>query len=278
MKPMTPVETAGLFAELSVALVRVLHELSPEDWERPTVAGSWRVRDVVGHMLDNDLRRLSAGRDGHRVLPDGPTSTYGEVVALIDRMNAAGVKYAVRLSPRLMTDLLEMTGRWVAEHVMSLPPHGEAWIPVLWAGEERSENWMDVGREYTERWHHQMQVRDAVGAERLLARRWIEPLLDFSVRALPRAYAGLDAPEGAAVTLAVGDDDELAWTVVREAAGWRVWRGVSPGVATRVVTDADTAWRLFYNALPREEALARIEIDGDLALAAPLLSARSVMV
>ena len=31
---------------------------------RPTVAGEWRVRDVVAHILDGSLRRLSFHRDG----------------------------------------------------------------------------------------------------------------------------------------------------------------------------------------------------------------------
>jgi hypothetical protein len=40
----------------------------------------------------------------------------------------------------------------------------------------------------------------------------------------------------------------------------------------------DTAWRLLYNALPLATAQERVSIQGDAALAAPLLSTRSVMV
>jgi hypothetical protein len=43
---------------------------------------------------------------------------------------------------------------------------------------------METGREYTERWHHQMQIREAVGAPGLLERRWYQPVLDLSVRAV----------------------------------------------------------------------------------------------
>jgi hypothetical protein len=137
---------------------------------------------------------------------------------------------------------------------------------------------MDVGRDYSERWHHQMQIRDAVAAPGLLERRWLEPLLDLSVRALPRAYADLAAPAGTAVVFEVTGEEGGAWSVVREAAGWRVYRGAadSPGAVVRGAPDA--AWRLLYNALPAERARAALEIAGDAALAEPLLGARSVMV
>ena len=116
------------------------------------------------------------------------SDSFADILAFIHALNATGVQYAERLSPRVIVDLLDVTGKWVADYVSSLPPHAPASISVLWAGERQSENWMDIGREYTERWHHQMQIRDAVGADPLLDARWLDPVLDLSVRALPRAY------------------------------------------------------------------------------------------
>ena len=137
---------------------------------------------------------------------------------------------------------------------------------------------MDVGREYTERWHHQMQIRDAVGAPGLLQRRWLDPLLDLSVRALPRAYRDVAAPVGTAVVFEVSGEAERAWSVVREAAGWIVLRGRAAQPAAGVRADADAAWRLLYNALSPAAARARLTTTGDPALTDPLLAARSVMV
>jgi hypothetical protein len=42
--------------------------------------------------------------------------------------------------------------------------------------------------------------------------------------------------------------------------------------------EPDVAWRLFYNAIPRDEARARVSAEGDERLIAPLLTTRSVMV
>jgi uncharacterized protein (TIGR03083 family) len=279
MEPLTPFDTPALFPGLHAELIGLLRGLDDADWERQTVAGAWRVHDVAAHLLDGDLRKLSGGRDGHRLPIDRPISSFEDIVRLIDGQNASGVEYARRLSPRVMTDLLEVTGRWVSDYVAALPPTGEAPHSVAWAGEMRSENWMDTGREYTERWHHQAQIRDAVGAPGLLQRRWLQPLLDLSVRALPRAYAEVPAPEGTAIVLQVqAEDAGHTWSLVREASAWTVFRGAAPDETARVTMDADTAWKLLYHALPADAVRARIAVEGDAALVEPLLRARSVMV
>jgi hypothetical protein len=285
LKPLTPIDTAHLFSDLNAGLVQLLRKLTPEDWFRPTIAGSWRVRDVAAHLLDGTLRRLSIGRDGHR-LATGPLSSFTDVVNLINELNAGGVKYAERVSPRLVTDLLEVTGQWLAEYFESLPPHGEAVFPVAWAGEERSENWMDIGREYTEHWHHQMQIRDAVRASRtdraaddgLLQTRWFDPLMDLSVRALPRAYRDVSADAGTAVLLEVTGTKTGVWSVVRDASAWRVLRGRAENATASISTDADSAWRLLYNALSPDDARRRVKVLGNQLLAEPMFAARSVMV
>lgn len=278
MERLTPVYTAGLFPNLLAELVRLLRGLDEADWDRRTVAGEWRVRDVAAHLLDGDLRKLSWGRDAPAPAGGRPALSYEEVMRLVQRANEAGVSYVGRLSTRVITDLLEVTGRWVADFVAALPPHEEALFPVAWAGEDRSENWMDTGREYTERWHHQMQIRDAVGAPGLLQRTWLHPLLDLSVRALPPAYAGVPAEPGTAVVLDVEAEGENTWSLVREDAGWIVCRGAAPAAAARVRMDADTAWKLLFNALPPHAARSRVAITGDASLAEPMLRTRSVMV
>jgi hypothetical protein len=277
MEALTPVYTSGLFPALHAELIRLLRGLDDADWVRPTVAGSWRVRDVAAHLLDVDLRKLADGRDRHRRAPNGPLSSFDDIVGFINRQNAEAVSYGERLSPRLITDLLAITGQWVSEFVATLSPHEPARAAVAWAGEEQSETWMDVGREYTERWHHQMQIRDAVGAL-LLQGQWFLPVLDLSVRAFPRAYDDIEGVLGTAVVFEVDVEGERVWSVVREASGWRVARGEAAAVAARVCTDADTAWRILYNALTPEAASSRVTISGERSLAEPMLGARSVMV
>jgi len=227
----------------------LLRGLKDEDWQKPTLARAWRVRDVAAHLLETQLRRLSGHRDGQRLTPDRP------LIDFINHLNATWIALAQRFSPRVIVDLLDVTGHTFAAFIATLPLHERAYIPVSWAGENESENWMDIGREYTEWWHHQMQIRDAVGAPLLLDARWFAPLLELSVRAIrPPVPLRFVVDE---YSFALGPDGAPAATVR---------------------TDADSAWRLLYNALSREEIAARVIIEGDVDAAGAVLDTRSVMV
>ncbi len=100
-------------------------------------------------------------------------------------------------------------------------------------------------------------------------------LLDFSVRALPHTYEGVQAEQGEAVNIHV---DQRAWSLVRGDSRWQIFRGSAPHPATTIRLGGDAAWRLLYNALSAEAARAAAAIEGEPALAQPLLWARSVMV
>lgn len=276
---MRRIDTADLFLPLQQELVALLRGLDDADWWRPTVAPRWAVKDIAAHLLDTDLRRLSAHRDAY-----APRSRakdirgYDDVLALINDLNASWVGTAERLSPRVLVDLLEWTGPQVAGFFASLPPDGPAPISVAWAGEESSLNWMDVGREYTEKWHHQAQIRDAVGAPGLNGRRWLAPVLELSMYALPYAFRDAGAAEGSALNVTIEGEAGGVWHIVRKDGAWELRAGEAAGAAARVRLDAETAWRLFFNALGREEAGRRMAAEGDAQLCATFLAVRSVMV
>lgn len=267
-----------LFRPLHEELLRLLEGLSDEEWLRPTVAGSWRVRDVVAHLIDTDLRRVSGQRDGHvGPPPEGPVADWRDLVGFLNDLNRTWIEASARLSPAVLLDLVRHSGEACAQVMEQTDPLGTALFPVAWAGESRSPAWMDVGREFTEKWHHQQQIRDAVGAPLLLGERWTGPLFRLSVLSLPRAYEDVPAPEGTAVELVIEGEGGGAWWVVRGRTAWEL-ASEAEGVARATVRlSTDEAWRLFYNALS-EAAKERIRVEGDRALAGPLLDARSVMV
>jgi Mycothiol maleylpyruvate isomerase N-terminal domain len=292
MQPLSPVYTSALFEPLHRELLAMLDRLDRRDWTRPTIAGSWQVRDVVAHLIEVDLRRLSVSRDGHQLEPVRAIESYGDLVAFLNHLNAEWVSAARRFSPQVLMELLRESGLAMAALVADLPPHASAAFAVAWAGEQRSENWFDIGRDYTERWHHQMQIRDAVGGPGLLHAPWLLPLLDLSVRCLPRAYADVDTHAGATVMLRVttAAEADAEWTLQAVAAAddepsnparrsrWRLWRGGPPSPTATISLDADAAWRLFYNALPPESARQKAIVQGDARFAEPLFHARAVMV
>lgn len=278
MRPLPPIHTADLFPPLHRALIELLNGLEPEDWDLPTASPRWSVRDIAAHLLDGDLRKLSTTRDGFIAPPDREIGGYADLVAFLNDLNETWVRAARRLSPRVLVELLEMSGAAVSEMVATLPPEEPSVFPVGWAGESVSTNWMDTAREMTERWHHQMQIREAVGTPGLADPEWMGPVLDVSVRSLPRAYAAAIAPSGTAVVLRVTGDVERAWSIVRGEVGWTMMVGAAPDPAAEVRLDEDAAWRLFHNGLPEASARARATIGGDPELAGPAFHARSVMV
>lgn len=296
LEPLPEPDTALLFAPLREGLLALLRELAPEDWDRPTVAGAWRVRDVVAHLLDGELRMLAAHRDRHDLAPNAAVQGYADVVALIQRLNAEGVAAGRHLSPRLLTDLLAVTGEWMTEFVATLDPDAPALFSVAWTGETESTNRFDTAREYTERWHHEMQIRQAVGERGrpsvLLAERFVVPLLETAVRVLPHVYRGVGATAGTTLAFvatipgteapASTDPDTpsrgLQWTLCREGAVWLLYRGATTAPAAHVSGSADAWWRLLFNALAASDAPQAFATAGSDELVAPLWHARSVMV
>jgi len=277
MREVGRIDTAGLFPELDALLIPLLRGLSDEDWSRPAV-GSWTVKDVAAHLLDTAIRRLAFDRDRlPPVPPDRPIAGYADLVAFLNDLNHVWVKAMQRVSPRLLTDFLEKAGAELSEHFAGLDPSAPALFSVAWAGEEVSESWFDVAREYTERWHHQQQIREAVGAPGLTSRRLMHPVLDAFLRALPHAYREVEAEAGAAVAVEITGEAGGEWALVREAGRWRLYEGAPEAPAARVRLSQDTAWRRMTKGITEEQAGERSEVVGERRLGEPVFGMLSVM-
>ena len=279
LEPLTLVDTRAMFRPVSVSLVVLLRQLPPAAWDQPTVAGSWLVRDIVAHLLDTTLRRLSFHRDGMAPTPPAaPFNSERGFVAFINGLNAQWVTAARRLSPQVLTGMYERASGEAADWFESQPLDGPAMFAVSWAGQQASANWFDIGREFTELWHHQQQIRMAVDAGPLADARYLHAVIDIAVRGLPHAYRNVPAQQGQTVVIDVGGPAGGQWTLVREREGWMLSRGEPVAESARVRLDEDAAWKLLFNALPEVDAVRAVGITGQASLAEPLLRARSVIV
>ena len=278
MKPVEPIFVADLFGEIHEELLMLLRGLSADDWYKPTVAGNWQVRDIVAHLLDSDIRRLSFQRDNApQVPPETPIESYADLVGFLNQLNADWVKAAKRISPQLLIEFLSITGAEVTKLFKSLDPYSPALFGVAWAGEESSLHWFDVAREYTEKWHHQQQIRDAVGAPALYSRKWLHPVLDAFVRALPVNYKNTQAALGTQISFVITGEAGDVWTLVKVVDGWQLFAGIADNVVCRIEFSQDTAWRLMTKGLSRDQAAKRISITGTESFAEPLLGTLAVM-
>ena len=208
MRRPEPVQVLQLFPEVRQELLDLLSNLSAEDWERPTACALWSVKDVALHLLGGDIGILSRRRDGFA--PGAPPANWAELVALINHLNDLWVKAARRMSPRVLRDLLSFTGPQVEEFFASLDPFSVGFA-VDWAGPQPAPVWLDLAREYTERWHHQQQIRDAVGRPGLKRRRFLAPVLDTFVRALPYTFRDVPAADGTALRLSISGESGGDW-------------------------------------------------------------------
>jgi len=279
LSPLSIVDTRPFFRPVSSALVSLLRGLTDEQWDRGTVAGAWTVRDVTAHLIDISLRRVSFHRD-RLIPPPPPFPITGErdFVRFINGLNHEWVSATKRLSPAVLVEMFELASRDLAAFLEALPLDAPALFGVSWAGEQSSAGWFDVGREFTELWHHQMQIRLAVGAPSLSEPRYLKAVLDVSLRVLPHAYRDVAAQEGAAVAFEVTGPAGGTWTLKRELDRWTLWHGRPDRVDGRVSMSDDVAWRLLYNALPAAQVPTQIEVEGSSDLALPFFRARSIVI
>jgi uncharacterized protein (TIGR03083 family) len=272
LRPVEPVDVLELFPAERAALLTLLSELTDDEWESPTACSGWSVRDVALHILGGDLGNLSRRRDRLRAAPR-PGET---LVDLVNRFNDEWVRAGRRLSPRVIRDLLGHTDAPLFAYyaTLDLSALGE---PVSWAGPDPAPVWLDVAREYTEHWHHQQHIRDAVGRPGLTDRRFLAPVLATFVHALPHTYRETEAANGTSVQLHVTGEAGGDWTVVRDGPRWALDAGAPPRPAARVTLDQSDAWRLLTNGLPLRDAERRATIDGDRHLGEQLLQAVAII-
>ena len=278
LQPVGPIQVADRFAGLGRELLALLRSLSPADWEAPTVCPDWSVRDVAAHLLDTALRRLAFGRDRQPFAPpDGPIGSYGDLVAFLNRLNAAWVATFRRVSPEMLTDLLATTEPQLSAYFEALDPDAPA-LGVAWAGEETSALWFDLARELTERWHHQQQIRLAVGAPPLDEAFYVAPVLDTFLRALPHRYREIEAPAGTAIGFSFSGREEYRFTLRKEEDGWALFYGREPEreAASAEMTD-ETGWLLLTKGLSGDAARGRATVAGEAVWLDPFFSTLAVM-
>jgi uncharacterized protein (TIGR03083 family) len=278
LTPMEPTPTVHLFPGLSAELLALLRQLSPHEWTLPTVCTGWSVKDVVAHLLGGNIGRLSFGRDRLHHQRSAPAPAMNtELVTLINEQNAAWVRACERISAPLLFDFLALTDSQVAAFFATLPPEAPTSIGVGWAGEKQSATWFDIGREYTEKWFHQQHIREAVGAQGLVDRQWLHPVIEICLRALPYTYRTVQATEGTSITIQITGEAGGVWSLVRREQGWKLYAGTNQTAAVDVQFTDDTAWRLFSKNLDRAVLVQRIEIAGDVALGARIVDTVAIM-
>ena len=271
-----PIFTAHLFPKLEAKLLELLRSLSPEDWEKQTLAPKWKVKDVAAHLLDTQIRKLAAARHGYKSENSKKLSA-AKLVTLINSLNAEGVLQYSRLQPEELISRMEAASRESAEYHQALDPFGTAMFPVSWAGEEQSANWFDTAREFTERWHHQQQIRLAVNKPGIMTREFYFPVLDCFMRALPYAYRTIAAQPGSLAQFQIKGECGGSWYLFRDGEKWTLIASPAGEEISETTIPQEIAWRIFTKGIAFDEARAQVLVTGDEAVGLHILRMISIV-
>jgi uncharacterized protein (TIGR03083 family) len=267
LQPPQPIIVVDLFPEILDQLLSLLTALSAEEWNKPTVCAGWSVRDVAAHLLGVEVGNLSRRRDGHAA--GASVDGWDELVAFVNEWNQEWVRVARRISSRLLIDWLRFTGGQMCEYLRRLDPFAMG-SSVSWAGPGPAPVWLDVAREYTERWHHQQHIRDAVDQPGLKDPRFLGPVLETFTWALPRTWRRVSPPDGTSISLAILGASGGQWTLLREEGRWDLYQGAIENPDTEIMLDEDVAWRLFTRGVDKDNARQRVSVRGNESIAEPV--------
>lgn len=274
-----PVPTIHLFPPLDQLLIELLHSLSAEEWDLQTLAPAWKVKDVAAHLLAGNVRNLSSSRDNFHDPSATTISSYQDVVQYLNLINHDWVKAMRSVSPQMLITLLSITNSLYSDHLSRLDPFEKAVFPVSWAGEEESQNWFHIAREYTEKWHHQQQIRHAIGhASPLFSKTFFNPYLETSLRAVPYRFRNLDAEQGDTFSLIVSGEGGGQWHFIYETDRWIAMTETPSYAVAKVYIDDQVIWRMFSNEISPDELKNRTTISGRKEIAETFLGMTAVMV
>lgn len=273
-----PIFTVHLFPKLDQKLIELLRSLSPEDWQKRTLAPLWTVHDIALHLLDGNIRSLSMLRDGYFGVKPDNINSYADLVKFLNQLNADWIQGMKRVSPQVLMDLLEHTGRQYNDLLKSLDPFATASFSVAWAGEAQSQNWFHIAREYTEKWHHQQQIRHAVGQTfTLYAKELYHPYLETSMRALPYHYRDIQAQKNDTIAFIIKTEGNPTWHLRFNGELWELVKADSHSVVSTISIDGEIAWRIFTKGISKEQAAAKATIFGRKDFGEKILDMPAVM-
>lgn len=222
-------------------LLQFLGQLTHEEWLTPTALPGWSVKDIALHLLDDDLTWLSVQRDGDTSgLVD--MTDRRSFPHLLAQKNQRWVDGARALSQQVVAGMLSWTGEQVDAFHARQDLLADGW--VSWASDGPVPYWFNLEQEFTERWVHQQQMREAVGRVEDHASTLPDVMRTF-VWAIAHQL-----PEVAAVGRVELDiEGAQTWTLTRNTEhGWSLSSGQPRDADARLRMTADAAWRLLTGA------------------------------
>jgi uncharacterized protein (TIGR03084 family) len=195
-------------------LVAILKSLSPGQWDVPTPAENWNVRDQISHLAFFDETGTLAATD-----PDAFAASTAELMANRDPGAAGLSKGRAMTSAELLDWFTTVRTRMIAAFRPLDPKSRLPWYgPAMAAPSFATARLMET-------WAHGQDIADTFGITRVPTAR-LKHVAHIGARARPFAYItnGRAVPDGdVAVILTAPDGSEWTWN--EQAVGVNEVRG-----------------------------------------------------
>ncbi|HEV7863916.1 MAG TPA: TIGR03084 family metal-binding protein [Acidimicrobiia bacterium] len=179
----------------------ILVDVPPDDWERPTPAEGWTVRDQISHLafFDGAARLSMADPDAFRA---GRAEAMADIETFVHRV----LDYGRGIPGSELLDRFADERRGLVEAALAAPEG----VRIPWYGPDMAVA-SSVTARIMETWAHGQDVADALGATRPLTGR-LRHVCDIGIRARPFSYRnrGLEPP-GTALRVELLAPDGSMW-------------------------------------------------------------------
>jgi uncharacterized protein (TIGR03083 family) len=261
-------DVRGLATAERERLVHLLTDLSPDEWVAPTALTGWTVKDIALHLLDDDLTWLSMRRDGDStgLVDMTDRATFPQLLA---QKNQRWVDAAAVMSRQVVTGLLRWSGEQIDAFHQACDLRDQGW--VSWASADPVPLWFNLAQEFTERWVHQQQVREAVGRVEDHG-RLLPDVLNTFVWAFPHQL-----PAQAETRVAELVIEQVGTWTLRSSKddGWSLVPGSAAAPDANLRLTADSAWRMLTGARMETQA---ITTEGDSTITTAMTKVRAIIV
>jgi uncharacterized protein (TIGR03083 family) len=266
----------SLFSVENERLLTVLRSLTPADWNRSTPCPGWDVHGLATHLLGGSFSVISWLRDGFRGTPEPNDSDEQGFIDWLDDLQASWVTAARRLSPRLLTELLQWSAKGFAEAIDAQDPSAIA-AHVSWASADPVPVWVDHARELTEKWIHRQQILQALEQPSDLRPDLAGPVLEALRWAYPYRLGEHKREAGAFVQFDIVDEQlGQQWRIVSNGASWE-FDSSNPTIKLASMSfSGEQAWRLLTNNYDATTH-GNLETSGDPELIATLTLTRAII-
>jgi hypothetical protein len=277
LKELEPIFCEDLLKDIDDKLYEIMKNIKIEDWNRSTIYPNWKIKDIFSHIIDTSIRRLSNGRDGfNREDRKIKIDTYKDLVLFIEKFADEWVEATKRISPQVLLSIFLIVKDELYEYIKKQNHFDEARASVLWAGEIKSKIWFDYGREYTEHWIHQQQIRDALNIHPLDGKIYLEAVLEILIRCLPVTYSNINRPAGTRLKIETIGAFSKEYYLINDDGKWNLYTGKDETADITIIIDSLILCKMLSRIIKQEEIQYKI-IGSDIELGKEIEKGKALM-